>query len=150
MLQNLTSSKRLYRGVWNWLWWDFCSVACLTSVWSLLAITFIIWRSLFHMDIENAFLNGNIIEEASMKPSPEYTYPSNKVCRLHWVLYGLKHVPRTWYSKFSLTMEHLGFTSSPYNRALFVQRTSCGYILPLLYVDNMIITGNDYIGITKF
>ncbi|KAL3720355.1 hypothetical protein ACJRO7_005217 [Eucalyptus globulus] len=46
-------------------------------------------------------------------------------------------------------MERLGFVYSPYDNALFVQRTSRGSILLLLYVDDMIITGDDYEGITK-
>lgn len=50
-------------------------------------------------------------------------------------------------SKFSPTMESLGFKFSPYNHAFFlVQHTFRGYML-LLYVDNMVIIGNDHIGI---
>ena len=40
-----------------------------------------------------------------------------------------------------------GFTSSPHDTALFVQRSSAGIILILLYVDDMIITEDDSAGI---
>lgn len=46
-------------------------------------------------------------------------------------------------------MERLRFSSSRCDNALFVQRTSHGYILLLLYVDDMVITGDNHIGITK-
>ena len=37
--------------------------------------------------------------------------------------------------------------SSPHDTALFVRRSSTGITLILLYVDNMIITGDDSAGI---
>ena len=40
-----------------------------------------------------------------------------------------------------------GFTSSPHDTALFVRRSSAGITLILLYVDDMIITGDDSAGI---
>lgn len=41
-----------------------------------------------------------------------------------------------------------GFTSSPYDSALFVRKTERGSILLFLYVDDMIITGDDLAGIS--
>jgi hypothetical protein len=75
--------------------------------------------------------------------------PPNKVCRLRWALYGLKQVPRTWFAKFSTTVSRLGYFISSYDSALFIRRTDWGIILLLLYVDDMIITGNDSIGILE-
>ncbi|XP_056171270.1 uncharacterized mitochondrial protein AtMg00810-like [Syzygium oleosum] len=46
-------------------------------------------------------------------------------------------------------MASLGFKSSPHDHALFVQHTSRGSILLLLYVDDMVITGDDRPGISK-
>ena len=40
-----------------------------------------------------------------------------------------------------------GFTPSSYDLALFIRHTSTGITLILLYVDDMIITGYDTIGI---
>ena len=37
----------------------------------------------------------------------------------------------------------MGYTASPYDSALFLRRIDKGTILLLLYVDNMIITGDD-------
>ena len=49
--------------------------------------------------------------------------------------------------KFSSVVAQQGFTSSPHDIALFVRRSSAGITLILLYVDDMIITGNDSAGI---
>lgn len=53
------------------------------------------------MDINNAFLNGELIETMYM-PQPEgfevLVYP-NYVCKLKKTLYGLKQAPRVWFKK---------------------------------------------------
>ena len=43
----------------------------------------------------------------------------------------------------------MGYTVSPYDSALFLRRTDKGIILLLLYVDDMIITGDDLSGIQE-
>ena len=55
----------------------------------------------------------------------------------------------SWFAKFSSTILHLGYTASPYDSALFLRRTEKGTILLLLYVDDMIITGDDLSGIQE-
>ena len=43
----------------------------------------------------------------------------------------------------------MGYIASPYDSALFLRRTDKGTILLLLYVDDMIITGDDVSGIQE-
>ncbi|KAA0036637.1 putative mitochondrial protein [Cucumis melo var. makuwa] len=78
-----------------------------------------------------------------MKPPPDITPPPQKVCLLHHALYGLKQAPRAWFATLSSTITQLGFTSSSHDSALFTRQTSTGIVLLLLYVDDMIITGDD-------
>ena len=99
------------------------------------------------MDVKNAFLNGELSEEVYIQPPPGLSVDSNKVCRLRRALYGLKQAPRAWFAKFSSTIFRLGYTASPYDSALFLRRTDKGTILLILYVDDMIITGDDFSGI---
>ncbi|WKA03920.1 hypothetical protein VitviT2T_021996 [Vitis vinifera] len=84
-----------------------------------------------------------------MQPSPGLSVESNKVCHLRRAHYGLKQAPRAWFAKFSSTIFRLGYTASPYDSALFLRRTDKGTILLLLYVDDMIITGDDLSGIQE-
>ncbi|XP_059650779.1 uncharacterized mitochondrial protein AtMg00810-like [Cornus florida] len=53
-----------------------------------------------------------------------------------------------WFAKFSTTIGDFGFTSSSYDSSLFIRKTDSGITLLLLYVDDMIITGNDLAGIS--
>ena len=100
------------------------------------------------MDVENTFLNGDLQEEIYMCLLPRNDCPLNKVCQLQRVLYDLKHPSWAQFVKFSTTMEHLGFASSPHDSALFIQKTTKGIILLLLYVDYMIIISYDHSGIS--
>ncbi|KAJ9565671.1 hypothetical protein OSB04_001637 [Centaurea solstitialis] len=109
----------------------FAPVACITS-----------------MDVKNAFLNGDLSEEVYMNPPPGVSLPTGHVFRLRKALYGLKQSPRAWFEKFSTTVLSLGFSASNYDSGLFTRTTDAGTILLLLYVDDMIITGSDSIGIT--
>ncbi|PNX81560.1 putative copia-type protein [Trifolium pratense] len=64
-------------------------------------------------------------------------------------LYGMKQAPRAWFEKFSTVIPSLGFRSSDHDSALFLRTSSHGRILLSLYVDDMIITGDDVNGIDE-
>ena len=102
------------------------------------------------MDVKNAFLNGDLQGEMYMQLPPGYTHSSHQVCCLRRALYGLKAAPQAWFERFSSVVAHQDFTSSPHDIALFVQRSSTGITLILLYVDDMIIIGDDSAGIRSF
>ena len=101
------------------------------------------------MDVKNAFLNEDLSEEVYMQHPPGFSVDSNKVCHIRRAFYGLKQAPRAWFAKFSSIISRLGYMASHYDYALFLRRTDKGTILLLLYVDDMIITGNDLSGIQE-
>ena len=88
-------------------------------------------------------LVGLSYEEVYMLPPPGFSSPSGLVCRLRRALYGLKQAPRAWFERFSTAVVAAGFQPSPHDPALFVHSSSRGRTLLLLYVDDMIITGDD-------
>jgi hypothetical protein len=55
--------------------------------------------------------------------------------------------PRAWFTNFSSVVAQQGFVPSAYDSALFLRTTNTGTIFILLYVDDMIITGDDISGI---
>lgn len=120
-------------------------VACLTSIHNLLVVAAIKRQSLFHIYAKNR----NLTKEVYMVPLLGYIHPFNKVHRLHQALYRLKQAFYARYSRFSSTMEPLGFKSSLYDYAFFVRHTFHWYIVLLLYVDDMVIIDDDHISISK-
>ena len=99
---------------------------------------------------KNAFLNGDLEEEVFMNLPPgfEYTYGENKVCRLRKSLYGLKQSPRAWFGKFEKALKGYIYQQSQVDHTMFYKRADNGK-LPILivYVDDIIITGDDSEGI---
>ncbi|KAL9250699.1 Retrovirus-related Pol polyprotein from transposon RE1-like protein [Drosera capensis] len=106
--------------------------------------------SLSALDIKNAFLHGDLAETVYMFQPPRYeTAGENHVCCLRKSLYGLKQSPRAWFEKFNKVVYAIGFSRSSADSSLFVHRRSQGTVILLVYVDDIIITGNDTTGIAK-
>lgn len=64
------------------------------------------------------------------------------VCKLHKSLYGLKQAPQAWNERFTTFLPTIGFTSSYAYPILFVIISAKSKVYLLLYVDDIILTGN--------
>lgn len=71
------------------------------------------------------------------------------VCRLHKAVYGLKQAPRAWYTELHTFLLGLGFVNSLADTSLFVLRLENQFIYLLIYVDDILITGNTTAGIAR-
>ncbi|EMS67217.1 Retrovirus-related Pol polyprotein from transposon TNT 1-94 [Triticum urartu] len=103
------------------------------------------------LDVKNAFLNGELREEVYMQPPPGYSVHLMAWSVVFVALYGLKQAPRAWFERFASVVTAAGFSASDHDPALFVHISTRGRTLLLLYVDDMIITGDDpeYIAFVK-
>jgi hypothetical protein len=121
----------------------FAPVAHMTTVRTMIAVAATRSWKIHQMDVKNAFLHGNLNEEVYMKPPPGVEVPSGSVCRLRRALYGLKQAPRAWFERFASAIMAAGFSPSNHDPALFVHQSTQGRTLLLLYVDDMLITGDN-------
>lgn len=71
------------------------------------------------------------------------------VCMLHKTLYGLKHAPRAWSAKFQSALLSFGFSFGESDQSLFTRITSQRIIYLLVYVDKILIIGDDLHAITS-
>lgn len=70
---------------------------------------------------------------------------SNKqlVCRLNKAIYGLKQAPRAWYAKLKHTFLQFQFVPDKCDPSLSIYSKAGSLVYILIYVDDIIITGND-------
>ena len=94
--------------------------------------------------MKNAFLNGDLEEEVYMELPPGVTNSEGgKVCKLKKALYGLKQSPRAWFGRFTKSMKAFGYRQSNSDHTLFIKRKSGKLTALIVYVDDMVVTGND-------
>ncbi|CAL1397690.1 unnamed protein product [Linum trigynum] len=124
----------------------FAPVVKMTTIRLFLALASIHNWHIHQLDINNAFLHGDLEECVYMKLPDGYKQPAgikNPVCKLKKSLYGLKQASRQWFSKLAEKLQSQGFTSSKVDHSMFYKATSTSYTCILVYVDDLVIGGND-------
>jgi hypothetical protein len=72
----------------------------------------------------------------------EYGNP-NKVLKLNRALYGLKQAPKVWYERIDSRLRNQGLTHRKNDLNLYFHLNTQGqYIVVLLYVDDLLVTGD--------
>ncbi|MFS8006619.1 putative RNA-directed DNA polymerase [Helianthus anomalus] len=96
------------------------------------------------MDVNNAFLYGELDHVIHMeqpigfenREHPEY------VCKLRKAIYGLKQSPRSWFGKMAEFLEQNGYQPTAADHSLFVKQIGDKVVCILVYVDDLILTGD--------
>lgn len=123
----------------------FAPVARLDTIRLLLAIAAQKGWKVFQLDVKSAFLNGILQEEIYVEQPQGFVKEGegDKVYLLRKALYGLKQAPRAWYSKIDEHLLNLGFVKSLSETTLYVKRNSTDILIVSLYVDDLLVTGNN-------
>ena len=101
------------------------------------------------MDVKNTFLHSELDQEIYMEQPKCFkskTYP-NYVCKLKKALYGLKQALRAWYGKIVEFLVQNGYSMAPINSSQFTKVRNENITIVLVYVDDLIITGDDEVEI---
>jgi hypothetical protein len=123
----------------------FALVAKMNTIRALISCASNLDWNLHQLDLKNAFLHGDLREEVYMHIPPGFstTQTEGKVLRLHRSLYGLKQSPRAWFDRFYRAIIPMGYKQSNADHTLFYKRRANKLAILIVYVDDIIITGND-------
>jgi hypothetical protein len=100
---------------------------------------------LHQLDVKNAFLHSDLQEEVYMGIPPGLSKHETvgKVCRLKKSLYGLKQSPRAWFDRFTHALCSMGFKQCNVDHIVFYRHSGRRITMLVVYVDDIIITGDD-------
>jgi hypothetical protein len=96
------------------------------------------------LDISNAFLHGHPNQDLYMEQPTSFRNAAqpDHVCKLRRSIYGLKQAPRAWFARLSQFLHSLGFLSSKADHSLFLYTRTPFKLFVLVYVDDILVTGN--------
>ncbi|CAL8996419.1 unnamed protein product [Prunus brigantina] len=124
----------------------FAPLAKIKTIRILLSLAANLDWALHQFDVKNAFLHGDLEEEVYMDLPPGCNFTrdkGNQVCKLKKSLYGLKQSPRAWFGRFTKSMKFFGYTQSNADHTLFLKRDGKKLTALIVYVDDIVVTGND-------
>jgi hypothetical protein len=108
--------------------------------------------TLRQMDVNNAFLQGQLFEDVYMQQPPGFIHSEfpHHVCKLKKSIYGLKQAPRAWHDSLKTFVLSVGFSTSFSDPSLFIynKQEVCAFLL--VYVDDLLLTGNNTTFLGKF
>ena len=124
----------------------FSPVVKMSSIRVVLSLTASLDLELEQLDVKTDFLHGDLNEEIYMSQPEGFEVKGKEhmVCKLKKSLYGLKQASRQWYKKFDSFMVSHEYKRTDADHCVYFRKfTDCNFIILLLYVDDMLIAGND-------
>eukprot|EP00253_Pinus_taeda_P007821 PITA_07821 len=102
------------------------------------------WK-VYQMDVKSAFVNGVLKEEIYVEQPLgfEKKGEEHKVCKLKKALCGLKQAPRAWYSRIDSYLLDNEFNKCEGEPTVYIKEKDGKILIVVLYVDDVIFTGND-------
>ena len=121
----------------------FSPVAKHTTIRLILALAAAKNWHLHQLDVDNAFLHGDLNEEAYMiPPSGLKDIKHNQVCKLTKSLYGLKQASCQWFAKLSSFLISINYIQYQSDHSLFVKKTPTTFTTLVIYVDDIVLAGD--------
>lgn len=96
---------------------------------------------IYHLDIQTAFLHGDLEEIIYMQQPKGFVArgQEEKVCRLKKAIYGLKQGCRAWNQKLDQAFKEINLTQSTYDSCIYAHHTTNKTVLIAVFVDDIIV-----------
>lgn len=120
----------------------FAPVVRFTTIRALLAVAAARNWTVKQLDVQTAFLHGDIDRTVYVRPPPGVEVSDGKVWLLRKALYGLKQAPRQWNAKLHSRLVELGFRQSACDPCLYVSTKSKQPLYVAVYVDDLLLVGD--------
>jgi len=123
----------------------YSSMSRITFTWTLIVIAAINKLEIHQINVKTTFLNGELEKEIYMEQLDGFVVngQENKVCKLIKSLYGLKQAPKQWHEKFDKVMLSNEFKINEVDKCVYVKNTDKSYVIVCIYVDDMLVLGNN-------
>ena len=111
----------------------------------MLAITVFHDYEIWQMDVKTAFLNEKLAEDVYISQPQGFVDAKspNRVCKLVKSVYGLKQTSHGWNLCFDDKFNEFGFSISEDKYCVYVKASESIIIFLVLYVDDILLIGND-------
>ena len=121
----------------------FAPVVSKNSLRALLALAAAEDFEIHQMDVETAFLHGELDEELYIEAPEGSDYPKGTILRLAKSLYGLKQAPRQWNKALHSFIISQGFKQSVLDSGVYYRGTGADSTYLAVYVDDLLILGHN-------
>lgn len=119
----------------------FSPVVSLPALRLLLAIAAYLDWEITHLDVDNAFLHGELQEEVHVFQPAGFVNPQlpHHIYRLLKPLYGLKQAPRCWWKHMHSLLQSLGFHQCRSQPGIYILLQANSQLILTLYVDDILL-----------
>jgi hypothetical protein len=120
----------------------FSLVGRYTSIQTIISLVASMGWRLHQMDVNIAFLNGEIKEEVYIEQLYGFVIHEKEshVCRLKKAMYGLKQEPQAWYARIDGHLMSVGFSKSVVDPNLYYKTINGESLILVIYVDDLFLT----------
>ncbi|CAL0299836.1 unnamed protein product [Lupinus luteus] len=128
----------------------FSPVIKMTTIRVILSMASAYKWHIHQLDINTAFLHGELKERVYMRvPFGVHVEDHKLVCKLEKSIYGLRQASRQWHDKLTGVLIHSGYVKSNADYSMFIKAFGSNFTAILIYVDDLILTGNDILEIDR-
>jgi len=111
-------------------------------MWCILLVAMIVWGlDTIIVDVETAFLHGDLEEEIYMNLPDGMEGESNKCLLLLKALYGLVQGAQQWWKNFVGILKNIEFKGGFADPCLMIKQSNNGMVFASIYIDNNFCIG---------